>query len=173
MSNRLHSIRRSAFTLVEAVVCTAVVGLLLVAALSTSAAARTTEYRMANRERGMLLARQLLAEMLTQPYSDPEEGTAGFGAESGESDGTRRQFDDFDDYRNWSASPPQTRDGEVLTDLTGWKRQVQVRRLNPSNLNTALSESGLKSCTISVWRDGALVAELSAIRAEIWQMEAR
>jgi len=173
MSNRLRCIRRSAFTLVEAVVCTAIVGLLLVAALSTAAAARTTEYRMATRERGLLLAQELLAEMLTRPYSDPEEGTAGFGAEAGESDGTRRLFDDFDDYRNWSASPPQTRDGVALTDLTGWKRQVQVRRLNPATLNTALGESGLKSCTVSVWRDGALVAELSAIRAEIWQLEAR
>jgi hypothetical protein len=157
----------------EAVVCTAIVGVLLVAAFNTAAFARTIEYRTATRERGLLLASELLAEISSQAYCDAQLGKSTFGLETGEAgNGSRALWDDFDDYNGWEESPPQAKDGTVIAGLTGWKRQVSVQRLSTSNLgNTSLSETGLKLCVVTVSRNGAQLARLASLRSEAWVLE--
>jgi hypothetical protein len=157
----------------EAVVCIAIVGVLLVAAMSTVAFGRTAEHHVAVRDRGLLLARELLAEMTTQPYADPEAGSSSFGRESAETGtGTRALFDDVDDYHTWEASPPQAHDGTVMADLTGWKRAASVFRLDSADLGAkSATETGLKLCVVTVSYRGAEVARLTALRSEYWVRE--
>ena len=51
---------------------------------------------------------------------------AGLRSTGGYSGADRSQFDDVDDYNNYTASPPKLRDGTVLTSLTGYKQKVSV-----------------------------------------------
>jgi len=175
MRHRTERWRARAFTMAEAAVCLVIVGVMWVAALRTAAFARTTEFRAAQRERGLLLAQELLAEILLQPYADPQSGTTVYGLETGEAGtGTRALFDDLDDYINWQESPPQAKDGTVMTELTGWKRQVRVQRLKLLTVGQeSTTESGLRCCTVTVSHNGAVLAELSSMRSQSWTAEAR
>lgn len=123
---------RSAYTLAEVVVSIAVVGVMLVAALNAVAAARLNMNRTTNHNRGMLLAQDLLAEILQQPYQDPD-GAESLGIDDGEIAGDRSTYDDLDDYDGWSA-PPQDRDGTRLPNADGWVCTVSVTLLDPETL---------------------------------------
>jgi hypothetical protein len=111
-----------------------------------------------------LLADQLMAEILQQQYEEPKD-TVVFGLETGESTGTRAAFDDVDDYANWTATPPEEKDGKELADREGWTHSVAVRWAAPSDVRQlGVSGSGIKMITVSVHHDGVELAKLIAIR---------
>ena len=157
-----------AFTLVEAAISTVVVGMVLVAALNTVGAARVGEYKIAERSRGLLLAQDLMAEILQQEYEDPDDPVT-FGTESGEQTSNRTDFDDVDDYDGWSASPPQHRDATEMSDLQGWERSVQVVWVDPADLSqTVGSDQGAKRMIVTVTHNGLPVASVFALRTSAW-----
>jgi len=166
---RIRPVRRlrPALTLVECVISIAIVGVMLVAALDTVGAARSTQRKTADRTRGTLLAQDLLSEILQQDYEDPSAGAGSFGLEPGEAgSGDRSLFDDVDDYDGWSDSPPRQKDGAVLTGFSGWERSVAVRWVPPGNIGAVQpSDTGVKQVTVTVTRDGAVVTTLVALRA--------
>ncbi|MCH7839761.1 MAG: hypothetical protein IID38_05945, partial [Planctomycetes bacterium] len=168
--------RRPGFTLVEAAISTVLVSGLLVASLNTLGAAKLGQQNNAERGRAYLLAQELMSEIMRQDYADPEDvgridlrdaslTTSSLGRDSGESGGSRADYDDVDDYHGWSANPPENRDGSEIPNLTGWTRIVTVerRRLVDPTLLTA-TEEGLKHITVQVERDGVLIAQLEAIK---------
>jgi len=171
MANAQFTIRprratRRAFTLAEAVVCIAIVGGMMVAALSAAAASRLGQYKICQRQRGMLLAQAMMAEILPLAYEEPVD-TATFGPEITETGASRAGFDDVDDYYRWSASPPQNRDGSAAIDQAGWQRTVTVRYVNPDDLTlVAGSDTGVKRIQIDVTHNGVPMASLLAIRTE-------
>jgi type II secretory pathway pseudopilin PulG len=153
-----------AFSLVEAAVSIAVVGIMLVAALNTVGAARLGEQKTGDRGKGMLLAQQLMTEILQQSYEEPVDIQV-FGPESGEAPGSRANFDDVDDYESWAASPPQYRDGTAIPGLEGWTRSVHVDWVNPADLSQVVSsDTRVKRITVTVTRGDVLVASLAALR---------
>ena len=92
-----------------------------------------------------------------------------FGTESGEGTSNRADFDDVDDYHDWSQSPPQRRDGTVIPDLNGWGRSVAVQWVNPTNLSQTLgSDQGAKRMTVTVTHNGRPVASVFAFRTSAW-----
>lgn len=168
MSHSRHRRRMLAFTLVEVMMSVIIVGVMFVAALNTVGHTRISEYKISERYRGLLLAQDLMAEILQQAYSDPS-GTYVFGTESGEGTSDRMDFDDVDDYHDWSQSPPQRRDGTVIPDLTGWGRSVAVLWVNPDNLpQTSGSDQGAKRMTVTVTHNGLPVASVFAFRTSAW-----
>jgi Tfp pilus assembly protein PilV len=90
----------------EVVVSTLIVGVMTVAALNGLGSTTRSSELAGNRGIAAGLADDLMAEILSAPYSDPS-GTAVFGLESGESNGSRAAFDDVDDYNGWTEQPPQ------------------------------------------------------------------
>ncbi len=155
------------FSLVEVVICIGIVGIMLVAALNTVAVAKTMERKIGERTRGLLLAEQLISEILITDYADAAGGSSSFGLGSAENTGNRSEFDDVDDYDNWSASPPQYKDGTPITHLTGWTRSVDVAWVTSTNLNSAVSyNTGIKKITVTVKFGGAEVASLTAYRTD-------
>jgi hypothetical protein len=109
-----------------------------------------------------------MAEILQLPYQDPQGGTT-FGAESGE---TRTTFDDLNDYNGYSESPPKSKDGSPLPDVTGWTRQVtitRVVRLTPDV--TWLSETGLVSIRVTAISPTGRQFDLKALRSKWGFME--
>ena len=156
---------RGGFSLIEATMAMLLVAVLLVAALSTLSASTTTSRISAERATGLLLAQDLVAEIVGAAYIEPDD-TPAFGPEGAEDDGTRSAFDDVDDYHNWDASPPERRDGTAIPDRTTWRRTVQVRYVNPNNLQQIGGDQGVKRITVVVTRSGKPVAQLVGIRTD-------
>jgi len=191
VKRRARRCRRCSLTMIEAVIAIVVVGLMLTAALSAAGAAASARAQAARRERRMALAVQLMTEIFQSLHVDPDQWIvmrSGWGATpftsspvfswpgpgADEITGTRAAFDDVDDYDDWSASPPQAKDGTVLPDLTGWTRSVQVVHVWPSSLNpTWFSQTGLKRITVTVTDDQGQSTTLVGLRSIIglfdWQ----
>jgi MSHA pilin protein MshD len=156
----------SALTLIEVVASTMIVGLMAVAALNALGAAMTSANSIGNRAVAAGLADDLMAEILTQPYSDPD-GAAVFGHESGEASSPRSAFDDVDDYDGWTCSPPQYRDGSEIPDRTNWQESVQVTYVVPSNpTQTSGSDQGAKLIHVVIQYQNQVLAEQYAIRTD-------
>ena len=155
---------KPAFSLIETLISVVLVGGLLVAALNTVGSAALGRGQMTDAARGMLLAQQLAAEILRQPYEEPID-TPVFGREATESGGDRSGFDDVDDYDAWSASPPQYRDGTTLSNLTGWTRAVEVVWADPNDqTKTVAYDAGIKRITVTLSFGAMDVASVTATR---------
>lgn len=123
------SVRRTCargFTLIEAVVSMVIVGVMLVAALQTVAAAADARRRGAALSRADDLARVLLSEVCSKAYEDPN-GSPVFGTEAGEIARDSRNFNDFDDYHGFTQTDPTLADGTALAGYTGWSWGVSVK----------------------------------------------
>ncbi len=154
------------FTLIEAVMSILIVGLMLVAALNTVGASKLAQSRNVEQTLGPMLAEELMTEILSQTYEEPVDAVA-FGLE-GESATVRTDWDDVDDYKNWSATPPQNPDGSAVTGADGWTRAVVVNWVDATDLNISASATGLKRINITVTHNGRTVTTLSSLRTEGW-----
>lgn len=159
---------RAGLTLAEAIVCLSIVSITVVAALSTVSAAKTTQMRFADRQLANELARSLLTEIIERNYQEPVTDVS-FGPESGESDGSRRNFDDVDDFEAWVASPPENSDGTAKAGLSDWTEIVMIERVTASALSTdQASETGIKRITVEVQLRSVPLARLVALRTNAW-----
>lgn len=162
--DNLGLVRRRAMTLVESVVSIAIVGLMFAAVLNTVGAAAVTRQHATEQARAVLLADDLLAEILRQGYAEPGDADS-FGRELPESNGVRSAYDDVDDYDGWSSSPPEEKDGTAIPGLTGWTRSVDVDFVNSGDLaSITASDTGVKRITVIVTGPDAATAKLVAIR---------
>ena len=156
--------RRSGISLAETLVSIVLVGGLLAVSLDLLGDAVEGQQTMGNRSRGLLLAQELMTEILQQPYDDPDQ-TAVLGREAGEDLGTRAPFDDVDDYHGWDSSPPMEKDGTEIPNLTGWARSVTVRWVDATDQISARgTDTGVKEIKVTVRHNSAQVASLMAIR---------
>ncbi len=108
--------RRSAFTLVEAVVALSIMALAgSVLLLAAQSSLRTTDEAV-RRTIAEGLADQLLDEIVTKRYMEAGELPADntLGTESGETTAGRSLFDDTDDYHLLAVTPAQGAYGEEL-----------------------------------------------------------
>ncbi len=163
---------RRGLTLAEAVVSMLIVSVMLVAALNTVGASRTTQKKTADRSRGFLLAENLMSEILQQAYEAPDLAPGSFGLEGAETgDGSRSLWDDVDDYDGWSASPPEQKDGTVIDGFEGWGRSVAVAWANPGDFAAAApaTDSGVKQIRVTVTDGDAVVVSLVAVRTNALQ----
>lgn len=151
-------------SMVEITFSIVLVGGLMVAALNTLSTAVHARQFTSNHSISYLLAQDLMTEILQQEYRENKEMVT-FGREIGESDGTRLHFDDVDDYNNWSASPPQTKDGTVLPNLNGWQRNVSVMYVTADDLTqSSIVNDGIKNITITIVKDGITLTRLYSIK---------
>jgi hypothetical protein len=153
----------------EVAVSTVIAGMVLVMALRTVGSAAVGQFQNAQRSRAQLLAVELLTEISSQVYREPDD-TPDFGPESGETTGgTRAAYDDVDDYFGWRASPPTDKAGAELSGLTGWERSVSVKWVDPDDLARAInSDEGVKRVTVSVSRDGVHLVSVATVVTDSW-----
>ncbi|MEP0846588.1 MAG: hypothetical protein HRF50_07170 [Phycisphaerae bacterium] len=158
-----------ALTLAEIVVSTAIIGVVLVAALNAVGAAATASHKLNGRQHAVLLAEQLMNEILLLPYEDPVGPTKACSPESGEDGSNRGTFDDVDDYNGFKCSPPQDGTGAGMSDLAGFGFQAKVFWVSTADLATESGvETGLKRIEVFVEVDGLPAAELIALRSQAW-----
>ena len=160
--------RRRGFTLIEAVVSMVIVSVMLLAALETAGLAAVGRSTVTAHEKGMFLARDLMSEIMGQPFDDPEgmSMSATPNTEAGEKGSGRSSYDDVDDYFKWSASPPQYKDGTEMSGMSQWRRESIVYRVQGSDLSTKKSSGAIKRIEVRVYFHNRQVAELIGFRAE-------
>jgi MSHA pilin protein MshD len=160
-------IRRVAcgFSIVEAVVCVLVTGIMVVAATQSVSSFARANHQQKNQARASALARRLITEIEQSTYVDPANAAL-FGPEPADTNGSRSLFKYVNEYHNWTDSPPQNRDGTVISGYTGWSRSVAVTWVDAANpVTVRVSESGLKRITVTVTDPTGRITTLAALRA--------
>lgn len=158
-----------AFTLIETALAALLAGVLLTAALDVLGAARTTEFEVVERQRGLMLGQALLSEILQQAYEDPGLPAGSFGLGADESGPNRALWDDVDDYHGLVDDPPRTRDGSDIAWAADYERRVRVAWVTLADPRvSAGSNTGIKSIVVTVYRADQLVCTLSALRTCVW-----
>ena len=152
------------FSLVEAMVSAGIVGVMLVASVNLLSSAARTRTADNNRRAALLLAQNLISEVQQQAYKDDSPLGLLFGPELTET--TRADYDDVDDYRNYTEKPPKYRDGTPIPDYTGWQRKVNVSWVYPDTLNEALTDTGLVLVDVRVTDPRGVERSVQALRAE-------
>jgi len=153
------------FSLVEVVISMLVVSVLLAAALRAVGASKTGQLTVANRTEAMLLAQDLLAEIVVLPYEDQDTPTSSIGPEAGESGAHRSAFDDVDDYHAWNGEPPVEKDGAAIASASNMQRDVTVTWAKPSDLSASgFSGTGIKRIEVVVRVGNRELARMFAFR---------
>lgn len=145
----LQRSRRTGLTLVESLVSVTITTIAGVALFSAIGASLGASYSVLNQNIGTGLADQMLEELAAVRFPTSDDTRPSYAA-------TRKDFDDLDDYDNWSASPPVNKSGyplgkEPLTILERYlitrpsllepdnsflsrlTREVNVERIKPDN----------------------------------------
>jgi len=157
-------------SLIETMVSVLLVSILFAAALNTLGASARTQGSHARRETALLLAQDLMSEILQQAYEDPDQTSNPGGIETGEGSANRMDFDDVDDYYGWSASPPEYRNGIAIPWATGYTRTVNGEWRDRADLAQASgAETGVKAIWVTVYYNGKTLVTLSAARSAAWQ----
>jgi type II secretory pathway pseudopilin PulG len=162
---RVRPARRArGFSLVEAMVSAGIVGVMLVASVNLLSSAARTRVADSNRRTSLLLAQQLMSEVISQPYKDGDLLNLLFGPELGEN--SRADFDDVDDYSNYQEKPPKDHGGAVIAGFNDWKRKVKVTWVAPDTLDAALLDSGLVLVQVTAIDPRGVETSVYALRAE-------
>jgi type II secretory pathway pseudopilin PulG len=162
---------RRGISLVEVTISMVIVSIMSMGVIQMTGVSARTRALSTDRVRGLALANDLLAEIQTRHWADPDSGVGSFGVRVDEYDGTTRTaYNDIDDYDGWEQSPPLQINGDPVPGFEGWTRSVSVEYALVSGTDVVTSgsfETG-KLITVTVLRNGRLVAEVSAFRALAW-----
>ncbi|MGB0768459.1 MAG: type IV pilus modification PilV family protein [Phycisphaeraceae bacterium] len=169
-SNNFSRCASAGITLLETVMSLVILGGAFVAALNTIVSARGAQAIVAHRQVGLVLAEDLMAEILAQ--TTYKEGIT-IGPDIGEATGDRDAFDDIDDYHGWSANPPEDVAGTPILGMTEYTRSVVVDYVDVDSISDAVAiDQGLARIVVTVkWRDKT-VATLKSYRSDLWQAPA-
>lgn len=138
--------RRAGFTLIEATISVAIVGVLMAASAGTFGAIARSQRIQAERQQGYMLAQQLMSEILQTYFTDPASNPPS-GPTNG---GPRTNYNGVPDYNGFTETPPTLRDGTALTDYAGWTRTVAVVSVDPSAPANGLANSSLLRIRVAV-----------------------
>jgi MSHA pilin protein MshD len=172
-ANRLGLIlARRGFGMAEVVVSTAIVGVMIVAALDAAGMVARTQRLNADRLTGPGLARDLFAEIMSLPYVDPQTGSSTIGVDTGESSASRSTFDDVDDYHGWSSTNAVAKNGTTRSGYTGWAQAVTVTWAERIS-GTAWSsyDTNLKRITVTVTSPTGVVTQQIGLRSRYGPLE--
>jgi hypothetical protein len=145
------------------------VGFILVSALASVGATTKSWQTTSDLADGTTLARQLLNEISCLAYQEPLQ-TPTFGLESGETlaNNARTGFDDLDDYKDFTDTPPRDRSGLPITNYASWQRIADVQKLKETDKKPSPdggADKGLRLITVTVTSPQGKVTTLQAMRS--------
>jgi hypothetical protein len=149
LSFRPHRASSAGLGLVEVICSTLIVGIMLVAALETVGAVFRTQRLNADRLTGPNLALELMTEVLSMPYEDPEVDETDIGNSEDEGAASREHFDDVDDYNGWD-DQVEDKVGTPRDGFSAWQRQVVVEWVDPLTGAVEAEDTSLKRITVTV-----------------------
>lgn len=168
--NPSRSRKARGLSLVETLFAATLLGVLAVATLTAAGQAAASRVGMEEQSRGMAWANSLLAEICALPYEDASP-TGLLGPETGETNAAadRLTLDDVDDYGGLLESVPSDKSGVTLDSGTGWRREVEVAWIEPSDPSVvSVVETGVKRVLVRVYHGTKLVSRVSAVRSRAW-----
>jgi hypothetical protein len=147
--------------MMEVVIATAVVGLMVAAALNAVGQSAQTALLTRERATGAWLADSLLAEMMDAPaFVDGVQGPEG-----GEVGDDRDKFDDVNDYHGWVGRPPVDMRGNALGVEDGYMRLAAVWGVKPTDPETpGTMADDARLLIVRVMKGNRIVAERWAVR---------
>lgn len=149
----------SGFTLAEVMASMVIVGVMLVAALNTVAASRVAQQVIGDQSRALLLAQQLMSEVLQKDYGGSTLSPV-LGVRT-----DRLGFTSIDEYQLWSAMPPVQADGTVMSAYEGWQRSVRIAFVDPADLNRFTTlDTGIKYISVGVRDPHGKLTVLNGLR---------
>jgi hypothetical protein len=162
---------RPAFGTPEVLMALAITGVLIVAALQSVSMVYRSRTAMIQRLTGPGLARELMAEIMSMPYDDPD-GAGILGIDLSELLGNRSTFDDVDDYNGYNTANAENKAGVALTGYAGWQEQAAVAWVTLAD-PTATSgvETGLKRVTVTITSPSGAQTQLIAYRSRYGALE--
>ena len=159
MEHQPSSIR--GFSLVEVLIATLLVGLSIAALMAANGS-----FSMANAAGADLSTSEFLIEQIRElttmlPLTDPNADTwTTLGPESGEANvALYNDVDDFDGFDSDTLGAPISAQRTPLTDLSIFRQQVLVQKLNPSNFDEIWSDnsgSNFARITVVISRNGPI-----------------
>ena len=165
--NNVVKPHRNGITMVETVLSLLILGGAFVAALNTISSARAAQAMVTQRQLGLVLAEDLMAEVLSQDVY--QEGLL-FGPEASEALGNRSEFDAVDDFDEWTSSPPVDAQGVTIAGTTGYTRTIEISYVQRNNTDTeSLTGQGIVQIVVTVYFGDKTVATLTAYRTDTWQ----
>ncbi len=157
--------RSRGFTLIEASMTTAIIGIAFVAALELFGACTKQNRASAQTTVAMMLGRHVQEAMLSLPFTDPNPISATFGAETGE---TLATFDDVDDFNNQSFNPPIDALRQPIDELAKYTQTVSVTSVNPNQPSASGSAGSAVRITVTISYKSTDSAPVERIYSYSW-----
>jgi len=135
-------------------------------ALFTEVARRSPDHTY--QRAAMAYADNLMEEIVSKAFEDPDLPGASFGTE----EGLRSAYDDVDDYDGLSNSPPRHFDGTLLDEYAGFTRSAAVENVTAADPDPTTAEpdgsTDFKRIRVQVAWTGARGGEvtLSTLRSK-------
>ncbi len=154
LTARLTSLHRGprgvrGFTLIEAIVATAVVGIGISALMVATKSG--TEVNMAGREitQATFLAQELREWTLRLPFSDQDD-TDRDNPPGHDGSDPQVFVDDLDDLMGVTYSPPRDASGEAITDVDGWAQTIDLSWRNRDDLAASVAPGSTNMIYVDV-----------------------
>ena len=149
----------SSFTLIELIVTIAISGIVILAiATQFHEAVKGLALQKAVRS-ATVLSEDMMNEIRSKNFTDPQT-PGSFGSEEGP---VRRNYDDVDDYHGWTGSPPETIEGSVMTNYSGFQRSVTVDYVSAADLDTPTNATSLKRIAVVVSSAEVVITAVSVM----------
>jgi len=160
--------RRGAFTLIEVLIATILVGLAIAALVAANGS-----FTLANGAGADLSTAEFLVEQIRElttllPVSDPSSATWDhFGPEEA-SVAIYDDVDDFDGFNSTSLGAPISAQKTPLNDLAAFSQRVTVQNVNRSDFDQVVGDrtSNFIRVTVRILQNGREITSASWIRAK-------
>lgn len=153
----------SAFTLIEVLIATMLIGLSVAALIAANGTLTMANGAGADQSTAEFLAEQIRELTAMLPVVDPQTGTATFGAE----EGSTAVYDDVDDFNGKTFSPPIGANKATLSEFPAFSQQVTVQNVSQSNLDLVVANhsSPFVRVTVTVLQNSRPITSASWVRA--------
>jgi prepilin-type N-terminal cleavage/methylation domain-containing protein len=154
---------KQAFTLIEVLIATVLVGLAVASLVAASGSLTKANAAGVNLSTAEFLIEQLRELTALLPVVDPQTGISTFGPE----EAALANYDDLDDFDNSSFSPPINANRQLLNDFAAYTQQVTVQNVSASNFEQVVADnnSSFVRVTVRVFLNASQISCTSWIRA--------
>ena len=127
------------FTLIEAVIATAIIGIGVAALFVSLRAGTEVNGASGDLTQAVFLANEIREWTLKLPFSDPDVGSENNPPGPDGSD-PQTFVDDLDDMMGVTYSPPRDASGAAVSELTGWSQRMTMTWRDPDNVTQAVAD---------------------------------